>query len=463
MISDFHSELTTFIQEHPQYLPSIDRALTHLYAPFSPPQETSLVLFTWVIADGLGDFYAQQEATRVLKQAFPKLKITVVTLAHHSKPLPETSTHYVIRYTGKLNQPIIYEAFSESLQTLLRTADLIVQFPTVFFDLHRYAHPDQISSIGEHSSTLSAHYHPETGGGSMGLRASEKGIFCKQLPIPDPQTIRMLHPELDNDTVLHTHTFNCAYTKTVKGTYLYLLSLIAALKPYSKDCAICFINIPWLKQLLEIKFSHPLSAGVQFLNACGIKEIQILSKRETEVLTFNPTGKTIRIIEASQLSQTQVTSLFSLSDTLIGCTGDQSILEAIATGTPFFYDPPPLKRPFLNDLKALAEDRISSELTQFFNLCLMPNDSEESIATHLAHRLQKAKHDFLKLKTILHAEYDFGPFLINHVKRKLLLRKHPQLKSFEQEQLIACAQGKQSEKITLENIRNCLKNHYGSQ
>jgi hypothetical protein len=461
----------------------ITKAVSSVYLSHPPSNPFSVILFTWVIADGWGDYYAQKETARLLLKAYPQLNLTLVTLIHQDKRAPSEGrwNEIVIRYSGEINQPISYAPFSEQLCTLLKHADLILETPTPFVDMSCYASKEKILRIGEHCALRSYPYHPHTGAYSMGLHFLETGILCKQLPPPAPfeeDVFTMLH----HDHYRETHTFNCAYTKTVRGTYLYLLTLCSTLRDNPKDCDICMLHMPHLSLVLDKYFKTPSCPGSQFLSRCKVKEIRICVKDKCTHLPIASTGKIVRLFPTENLSQNQVIALMSLSQHLIGCTGDQSLLEAIATGTPFFYDPPPIKRQFLRDLQLIAATRISPQLAKFFDLLLvnphlplgdidqgwvseedirinsyrlsLDEDTEEKIALSLANLLNASRlsQDFITLHQILKTEYAFEPILLGLINRTLMHQCNPALAAFETQEIDAFASSQQNGKTTLEKI-----------
>ncbi|MBY0530257.1 MAG: hypothetical protein K2P51_08760 [Rhabdochlamydiaceae bacterium] len=466
----------------------ITKALAQLYLCYPIENPFSMILFTWVIADGWGDYYTQKHIARLLSNTYPHLNLTLVTLIHEEKQIPSETewNEIILRYSGEINQPINYQPFSKHLCTQFQAADLVLEAPTPFLDLFRYAAREKTLRIGEHSALRSYPYHPRTGAYSMGLHFLETGILCKELT-----TERCFHEGqfsmLYEKSYWDTHTFNCGYTKTIRSTYLYLLTLCHLLRKTPKDCDICMLHMPHLSVVLDKYFTTPASRGSQFLLRCSVKEIQIYEKGKCTHIPIAEKGKLLRLYATERLSQSEAITLMKFSQHLIGCTGDQSLLEAIATKIPFFYDPPPLKRQFLSDLHWIASSRISERLAKFFDLQLnnpdlplgpidngwiseedlricsdrlsLHEDTEEKIAISLANHLENPNlsSDFKTLHEILQTEYAFEPFLLGLINRTWLHLRNPALAAFESQEINAFATGGQNGKTTLGNIIHKLR------
>lgn len=489
----------------------LDRPLLTLYSklPFS---KGKIVLLTWIISDGWGDLFAQLEAAKVLSAYFPHLDLTLLTLVHKDRTPPACEhpfEQHWIPYSGKLNGPIVHEAFSSIQLKKISESDLIIELPTPFPHVRELLGqlkkiPDYVR-IGEHSMIDTVHYHPETSARSMGLHFLEKGIFIKKiskapskngLHLKDQNLQKLLFGSFkDLENYQTKNRFQIAYTKSFRGLYLYLTALLSSLDEDEKDIDICFFQMDLLAQVLEKKFKEPFSQDYPLLKAWNIGELHIYYQQFHSIVPISGRGKRLRLIHCSSLCHDDHLFLTSLTDRLIGATGDQSILEAISTGKPFFYDPPHFKRPFLRDLFLIAEKKLGTFpcLAKFFKLCLknpsLPLEenhqgwvSEEYVDTSEARvsleensdvgigkalgRLLKdpaLPHAFEALRYYLAEAYSIDPILTGLVCRTLLIKQNPSLVGQEEAEIQRFLDGKQTLDETLEKICDALNSITPSQ
>ncbi|MBS0653254.1 MAG: hypothetical protein JSR39_06970, partial [Verrucomicrobia bacterium] len=480
------------------------RPLFTLYSKL-PFFKGKIVLLTWIISDGWGDLFAQLEAAKVLNSHFPHLDLTLFTLVHKDRTPPAFEhpfEQHWIPYSGKLNGPIVHEAFSSAQLEKIADSDLLIELPTPFpYIRELLGQLKKIPSyvrIGEHSMIDTVHYHPETSARSMGLHFLEKGIFIKKAPkvdlknriqLKDQNLQKLLFGSFqDLEHYQTTNRFQIAYTKSFRGLCLYLTALLSSLDEDEKDIDICFFQMDLLAQSLEKKFKDPISQNYPLLKAWNIGELHIYYQQLHSIVPILGRGKRLRLIHCTSLCHDDHLFLTSITDRLIGATGDQSILEAISTGKPVFYDPPHFKRPFLRDLCLIAEKKLGSFpcLAEFFKLCLknpsLPLEenhqgwvSEEYVETSKASvSLEEGtdtgigkelglllkdpamSHAFEALRQYLAEAYSIDPILTGLVCRALLIKQNPSLAQLEEEEVQKLLDGAQTLDETLSNIAKTL-------
>ncbi len=427
----------------------IDKAILYLYQLFAPPCKGSIVLITFAFPDGRGDLNTSAYTENYLKQAFPHLKISSFLFVHHSFPCE--NIRRTLLYSQNPKQLVIHEAFSKEDLKKLKQAALILEIPTAFpgtLNLKKSYPRTSFERLGEHGFIESAPFHPAVSR-CMGLHFLEKGIFIKEKISSSFDQLK----DARLSSYLGKNRFNFAYTKTARGTSLYVMTLLYAKQEDPKDLDICLFHFPY-----RIDFSRK-NLGV----FKGVKEFILLKKNEVQTLKIHKTGKRVRLIFCEQLSHTDVLHLTGLSEDLIGCTGDQSVLEAISTGTPFFYDPPPFKRLFLKDLQLMAENDLKQypSLARFFRLCLknphlplpepdagfvsedalgcmddrvsLEEDTDEKIAEALGDLLKKKelKEGFTALQEVLKRDHALEPLLKGLVCRSLCHRTRNDIAELE--------------------------------
>jgi hypothetical protein len=480
-----------------------------LYQQQKCPKKSKIAIFTWIIADGAGDYYAQQEAANVLLNRFPGLfLISVLHKDVQTPALHPHCPHYLLRYSGKLNHPIIYETFSNELLAQVSQTDLFLELPTAFPEMApllkvlRKNNPAlKHQRIGEHSLIESLDFTPSTGAYCMGLHALELGIFSKKnsfgrssiLGLQYQPLLKLLFAEQTQEAVesyLLKHTFNVSYTKTFRGTYLYLHMLCKGLRVHPKDIDLCFFNLDLmlkvLRNCLQKEERYPL------WEQCKIGKILIYTQTHVIPIIVSSAPKTLRMIHCPTLTQVDLHRLFCFTEHLIGCTGDQTLCEAICAGIPFFYDPPPFKRAILKDLLFLTKSRITQYpvLEHLFKLLLrnphvmheeadgewisedamqsendrlsLDEDSDEKIGDALASLLSDPgfKKGFLQLREILHNEHAFDPILEGVVNRMLFHKHFPTLMQWEHDALSKFAKGDFSAINFLTLLKEKLANLY---
>ncbi len=468
----------------------IAKAIFFLYQQHKFPKRSQVAIFTWIIADGAGDYYAEQEAAHVLLGPFPDLYL--ISMLHKDAkvpPLHRKCPHHLLRYNGKLNHPIIYEAFSSELLAKLSHTDLILEFPTAFpwmaqlLETLRKNHPTLIHQrIGEHSLIDSLDFAPSTGAYCMGLHALELGIFSKKnsfckdaiLGLQYQPLFQLLFAARTQEAVenyLLTHSFNVSYTKTFRGTYLYLYMLCKGLIDNPQDIDICFFNLDLMLRVLRERIQK--EERYPLWEQCKIGKVLIYTQTHVVPITISSAPKTLRMIHCPELAQEDVHRLFCFTEHLIGCTGDQTLCEAICSGVPFFYDPPPFKRAILKDLLFIAQSRMPQYpfLEKLFTLLLknphvmleesdgewvsedyiqsendrlsLDEGSDENIGDALSSLLTdpRFKEGFLQLREIIQHEHSFDPMLEGIINRLLFHKHFPALMHWEQAALSECAQG----------------------
>ena len=162
----------------------MEGARVYGYRDFQVPSGSSIVIFTWVMCDGLGDWSAQHVVASILKKAMPNVRIELVTLVEESEKrflshseLPAQVLYY------KENGPA---SFTPTILKKLANATLILQTPTfyphfnaLFEQIKQYTYGTlpTCAHIGEYGFIDSEWYHPNTGNSCMGLHPLEKGLL----------------------------------------------------------------------------------------------------------------------------------------------------------------------------------------------------------------------------------------------------------------------------------------------
>ena len=424
-----------------------------------------LCLFTWVIADGLGDYMAAMEALKILKERFPTLSISFVALVPKragTLPLPDCSDVHLIPY----DQEYPVSMISETALCLLRAADLIVQMPTFYPHtvalMQRLEGGPKMELLGEYGFLESSWFHPRSGGYSMGLHGLEMGILTRRSELARFEDVENSHLRR-----LHNvdHRFYLAYLTTPIGGAVYLHALLKYLENDLKNIDLCVPSLGWFIQFVQQQrqADRPILEG-----NFGVQSLEVHYEAEVHRVSVGKSGKTVRILCPGRIAQRDFRTLLVCSEPFTAVRGDQSFSEAVCAEKLFFYDGRDHARYFLKDLAALAEHRLSDNLssievirgmrkTLLHQLPVPEGDwVEETFFEHkeawtaIADQMGKALQDpaalkgFQKLSRIIQEEHSCNDFLCHLVQRGICHRQRPEIERVEQEELEAFTRGAQS-------------------
>ncbi len=424
-----------------------------------------LCLFTWVIADGLGDYMAAIEALKILKERFPTLNITFVALVPRRAPVlpqPDCLSAHIIPY----DQAYPVSMIPEAALNLLLDADLIVQMPTFYPHtqelMQRLEGGPKMELLGEYGFLESSWFHPCSGGYSMGLNRLEMGILTRR-----PVAARFEEVENVHLRRLHNadHRLYLAYLTTPIGGAVYLHALLKSLENDLKNIDLCVPSLGWFVQFVQ----QQNQAGRPVLEGdFGVHSIEVHYETEMHRVNVGKSGKTVRILCPGLITQSDFRTLLSCSEPFTAIRGDQSFSEAVCAEKLFFYDGRAHARYFLKDLAALAENRLSDHpsalevirgtMKTFLHNMPIPEGEwvdetffeEKEAWVAIADRMGKALQEpealkgFQKLGRIIRKEHSCNDFLSDLVQRGICHRRRPEIAEREKEELEAFAAGSQS-------------------
>ena len=454
---------------------SVDRAVFSLYEGKATKKRNKIGIFTWVIADGLGDWVAAQEAAHILKAKMPWLEIHLFPVSQREiLPSPDFKTHFSH-----------YEV--EPLPDLLNEMDFVLQLPTFFQHADRLPFAQSMESLGEYGYMESSWFHPKSGNRSMGLHALEKGIFIRKskqasfAEIEQKNLLQLLfNTELPGPAEIDSYEqkirFHVGYLSTPIGGAIYLHSLLKMWKRDEKDIDICSPDPNWFIEFYEMREKE----GKALLEeSYGVKQIIVLWANESRTIALSQTGKTVRILCPGVLSSSDMQKLIALSGEWVGVRGNQSLSEAISAGKAFFYDGRDHSRYLIKDLIAMAENRLSgykSSLHAFrmIGQAFLWNRREDTevfveeshfqlddkmpwyeIATELGLSLQDSDciAGFKKYCRICEEERSVGPFICHLVERALFHLERPDVKAKEKQLSKLFGEGKIAFSTLVKNLR----------
>lgn len=475
------------------YLPALlktasAKAFFSLYSEQPVPCDAKVSVLTWVIPDGLGDFFAAIHIARLIKKAFPFLEICLFAISE--KELPESNDISVARWQG-----------SEDQLRYLRGSDLILQTPT------RYPKMDQIAaaveavksddpmpkfeSAGQYGFIESDWFHPKSGAHCMGLHFLEKGVLIR----PKAESFSMA--EMQSEILLKwmfgqdgagadviaayrkERRFFLGYLYSKTGIFIYLHALLKSLENDAKDIDVCF---PDAARAISYFASRLEDKRDLVEKRYGVQRIALYIGSHMAESDKQGSGKTLRIFCPEPIGPDDFLRLMSFSEDFIGCRGDQSFSDAVSQNKCFFYDPRDHSRFFVKDLVALAENRISSYPSALTVLRLfaklsahhVPQQEGEwvdeiaiqrfetpdwmQIAEEMGTCLQNPKTfaGFKKLDRSIQEEYSCNEFFIHLVQRSICHRRRKQIEQMENRHVNRFIRGEESFALCIERIRHGL-------
>ena len=444
--ADFPAE--SRIKKSFTHLPSLlsqmlEKAISKLYLSALPRANGKLVLFTWIMADGSGDFSMSKEVLEMLERAFPETAIEWIAL------VPKGYVH-----AASIPNPIFYEeegVIDEKTVQKMKEADLVLQFPTYYPDteklVQRIGHT-RFFSLGEYGFSESKHFDPRSKNRAMGLHFLEKGIL-----LPSPKKGELESPLLKK-WMCKDNRFALCYLNSVPGLIVYLHALLKSLEEDTLPIDLCMPDLSYLIAYIQERGKEPLLE-----ENFGVGSIDIYFGGKVHSHKLAKKGKKLRILSPPSLSPSDFQTLLSQSTDLIAVRGNHSFSEAILLGKPFFYDGRHHARYFLKDLLALAENRLKSTpnaltcIRSIFKTYLHNLPAQEGtwvdetyfqekeplldIARAFGSTLKQPDTllGFQKLSQIIQEEHSLAEFLIPYIQRSFAHRKHPELAAFEKRQL----------------------------
>jgi hypothetical protein len=458
---------TSKIKANFDYLPSLKRAavskaLLSLYSKTGA--KGKVVLFTYVMKDGHGDFIAGLEAMRLLRARLASIEIELIALVPESfsANFPQTT---LISYKDECPLKLIPQEILERL----RDADLILQLPTFYPFTHELIEKLQelpnsqpmpkFESVGEYGFGESSWFHPRSKAYSLGLHFLEKGILTRKACMATWDNVQ--NERLKSWQRSENH-FYLAYLATPIGGAIYLHALLKSLEEDPCDIDICVPDLNWFFGFYE----KQKAAGRPLLEwEVGVSSIEIYFGDKFSSLPLSSKGKKLRLLCPGNLTQSDFRALLSLSEEWVAVRGNQSFSEAISQGKTFFYDGRGHSRSFVKDFAAIAENRIRDfpgaldcvrGMMQAFLYNLPVQDDPwvdetyfqeledwTAIALKIALALQDPETviGFKQLGKVITEEFSANSFLCHLVQRALFHRLHPYLEGLEEENLSKFSRG----------------------
>ncbi|MBU6446652.1 MAG: hypothetical protein KGQ49_04570, partial [Verrucomicrobia bacterium] len=333
---------------------ALSRSLFSLYAKV--PAKGKATLFTWVMRDGQGDFFAGMEVYRMLKTRLPDVCMRFVALVPEELEFPLLEGATLIPY--KEHCPV--DCLPEAVLQMLKQSDLILQLPTYYPHTselrealkNREGAQPKFEAVGEYGFLESPYFHPGSGHYSMGLHFLEKGILTRKPCAASWEDVQNERLKFYRNPA---NRFYLAYLTSPIGGAIYLHSLLKSLENDPLDIDICLPVLGWFFEFYEQqrKLGRDLFAW-----DLGVSSLEIYFQEQKHTVSLQPSGKKLRLICPGLLSQSDFRALLALSGDWVAVRGNQSFSEAVSQGKAFFYDGRAHAQSFIKDLAAIAENRI---------------------------------------------------------------------------------------------------------
>lgn len=472
---------------------AVEKALYSLYDSVLP-EEGRLVVFTWVILDGLGDWTASREIVKLLRAALPSLEIEQIVMMPKRFEGQVESDERIVFYEGEAKLSLLKEKHWQAFWN----ADVILQTPTFYphtqewIDRIRRINPRvQFEHVGEYGFAESSWFHPKSGHYSMGLHFLEKGILTRKIKSQGFSSIK--HPLLlswlfgmqdpgpsEIEQYRSSHHFYLAYLKTEMGGKIYLHALLKSLERDERPIDICMPDLGWfVRHCQACKEGNKLCIEASL----GVKQIEVWHPDGVYVEPVAESGKIVRLLYPGSMSSEDFMASLIASEEFVAVRGDQSFSEVVSANKIFFYDSVSHARYFMKDLAALAESRISTHRGALICIRLMVQGSlaqlpveegewidevyfqkeepfdwlETALQIGLALQDPDTLAGFKKFNRIISEELSCNTFFVHLIKRALSHVKDPALALLEERQLALFTTQRQSFKQLIENVRELLK------
>jgi hypothetical protein len=418
----------------------LTKAVFSLYQNVQSTKDSCIVIFTFVLCDGLGDYITAKEAQAILLKEYPNVQLILV-LPDSFKGACLIDDQALCCYYNT-QESAHFQFFSKKMIDTLRQSDFILQIPTMYpywQQMRKSLSLKSFFSLAEYGFIDTSWAHPKCADVlSMGLHFLEKGIFIKNVSKKKALTPSVAYQLFKSQSISQYSNdvrLIFAYLKTKEGAAVFLPLLLTYFYREEKEIHLAMPDVTDVVFLID-----SLALDLQSL---GLKEIHICSNNEYKVIPISHEGKVLRVIQLSNLSPSDTLHLFSLSHDLVACRGNQSFSESVSVDAIFFYDATIHNQPFLHDLYDIAKQALFDvpSVQEFIKGSLtklsLTNDwracRELGISLAVMLKDEKTKQGLLKLNELLRKQYSINKTLIQLCKRQILHARHKEIKKLEQQ------------------------------
>lgn len=462
----------------------LDKAIWSLYG--SREVTGKIVLVSWVVPGGFGDYYAAIESIRTLHKQMPNVEIHLVAVLGIGETFSSAfdagiSMHQVF-YESETTCPS-HIIWPQEVVELFATADFILQIPVYFpplfaaLDMALPMRPScAVDLVREYGFIASRWLSPPPLAKSMGIHPLEMGIFIKELSF-SKKAFTSLMDRLQIACGEKESRAFFGYLVTEEGCIAFLYALLTYMSEDTKDIDLYVHQMAvYLMQWEKMR---------EDLEMFGISELifHSLSKSLTVPLRGKKRRKRLRIIHTGAMSHEEFQSLLLYSEDFVACRGNQSFSEIVSAGKIFFYDGLLHTADFLKDLVALCnaclpeypktgeylrlflsnmahfwkEDRREWVEEEYFEY---PNDlTPKQVGKRMGTLLKdpETKMGIHKLNLLLKERHNVACHLTAMVKRALVVQRYPLLAQREEKLILDFIEEKKSFSSMIVELRHLLE------
>ncbi|OGN71715.1 MAG: hypothetical protein A3G30_03970 [Chlamydiae bacterium RIFCSPLOWO2_12_FULL_49_12] len=338
-------------------------------------QKRTISVLTYVLSDGLGDWYHGMTAVNIIAQALPHWNVQFVvqlSIKHkNQESLSFPNGCETFLFYDDRKEPVS-PAFYRALQHL-RESDVILETPVPFFgDLTGQKSLLVSNSKGLMKKVILMEEYDDMSplGKSMGVGLYSHGIALS--PFTGERGFEYLENKglkrfLLDGAKKNSHHFCYGYLpkqEKEKTDERHMLAFITATLALFEESGKEWIDLVGPFDSEEIQINSYL---LEFLKTKDVQELQCINKDPqrpgwiTTSIPFEKEGRKIRLINPFPISHHDARLLTALSENVVGCTGDMSLSEALSEGLLPFYQIRSHKESFFRSLHDLAAETFSGD------------------------------------------------------------------------------------------------------
>jgi hypothetical protein len=470
----------------------------HLYLQNPPLVQGSLFVLGSIHPDGLGDYYALLKTANVLKQNYPQLQINVVYRHQCPLPkidppaylLQEENIHSFLETSDiSILEPILegclelpYEKKIKELKTEYK--QMLGDFKTIklkkgyeiitlkewleerkklieYFEKfreekkrakHVYQQMKKALAIVNVALALNTFdqprlgpksmYFAETGNFttianylqrhwfSMGFGEFEEGIFLQKIPLKlggwQDEVFKKLVEK--KEAYSKTHCLYLAYLPKIPHQMLVFIHLVCCLQANeSRDIDI----------VLPSMTAEDFHLDEVWLKKQGISKVIFLNREINRQVLYdmNCPGKNLRLLNLLPLPTNDFEKLLSLSEDVMGCTGDGSLSDCLIQQKIPFYEMRKHKLETGESFIKMADFLKLEDVKAYFEEIVRYHELTPSLKAEEIHKLLKKplfKKQMKLLNEFIQHYYCYENALLAQVNRLLWIKANPSIKLKEE-------------------------------
>lgn len=300
---------------------------------------------------------------------------------------------------------------------------------------------------------------------SMGLLPFEEGIFLKPLEFSRewrhttlPIFLWGTHEPTQKDLTayLQNHIFAIGYLPQIPKQLEIFVYLICLKHKGDSKC----IDI-----VLPFSQKANLNLNLFWLSQQGIGEVLLIHCHDNNLEVYPASnvennGKTLRIIFALPMPQSDFFKCMALGDQIVGCTGDGSISDCLSLKKVPLYEIRKHKFKTIEAFEKLAIFLKLYAVEQYFKTASdFENYPSELVSKHLFEILENPsfKKEWHILTIFIERYFCFEDSLVSHLNRHFYFTLKPQLKKEENLLYQNFISTKNSAADIYKKMKNCLK------